>query len=148
VIDHARADEIDFVEGCWKDSQRSYYDGVPSKWYYRSMRATVRGHIARSLVLVDRSADGVALGYIVAERVNDSMRVHHLYVRKDFRQEGRGLALLAKACEMLGGDKLEYTCRVMRARKYEERRPWTVARWCKSLGAKFVVGEEAARESA
>lgn len=148
MIDHARPDELDFVEGSWKDSQRSFYAGTPSKWYYRSMRALVRGHLQHSLVLVDRAVDGVALGYIVAERVGDSMRVHHLYVRKDFREKGRGLALLARACELLGGAKLEYTCRVMRAAKYESKRPWTVARWCKSLGASFVFQEEAARESA
>jgi GNAT superfamily N-acetyltransferase len=110
------------------------------------MRRLVRRYLARSLVLVDRE-DGVVLAYIVAESVGDAVRVHHLYTRAHFRREGRGFRLLARACELLGGERLEYTCRVGRSAKYEQERPWTVKRWCDALHARFAH-EEASRESA
>lgn len=145
MIDHARESELDFVEACWIDSQRQYYGGTPSGAYYPWMRALVRRIVPRTLVLVERE-DGVVVGYIVAESVGKVLRVHHLYVRKLDRQEGRGFALLAQACAMLGGERLEYTCRVVRSPK-REKKPWTVKKWCDALGARFVY-EEAARESA
>lgn len=145
MIDHATVREMDFVEACWVDSQRSYYAGTPDGAYYPWMRQLVRKLLKRALVLVER-VDGVVVGYIVAESTGPAVRVHHLYVRKHERREGRGFRLLAMVCSMLGGERLEYTCRVIRAQKYE-RRPWTVKKWCDALSARFVY-EEADRESA
>lgn len=145
MIDHARESELLFVEDAWTNSQRSYYAHTPGGAYFPWMRRMARRYLARSLVLVDRE-EGVVLAYIVAESVGDAVRVHHLYTRAHYRREGRGFRLLARACELLGGAELEYTCRVARSQK-NERRPWTVKRWCDALGARFVH-EEASRESA
>lgn len=148
MIEHAQQADLDFVEACWLNSQREYYAGVPAGAYYPWLRAIIRRTLPRTLVLVDRE-DGVLLGYIVAESVRGAVRVHHLYVRSKTgdRREGRGFRLLAQACAMLGGERLEYTCRVTRSAKLESKRKWTVKRWCDALGAVFVH-EEATRESA
>jgi GNAT superfamily N-acetyltransferase len=146
MIDHAREAELAFVEDAWANSQRDYYAGTPAGAYYPWMRPKViRPHLRRSLVLVDRE-DDLVLAYVVAESVRNAVRVHHLYTRGHYRREGRGFRLLARACELLGGERLEYTCRVRRSAK-NERRPWTVSKWCDALGARFVH-EEATRESA
>lgn len=146
MIDHAHEDELRFVEDAWANSQKGYYAGTPAGAYYPWVRRLIRRTLARSLVLVDRE-DGVVLGYVVAESVGPAVRVHHLYTRGAFRREGRAFRLLAQVCALLGGERLEYTCRVIRAAKYEATRPWTVKKWCDALGARFVH-EEATRESA
>jgi GNAT superfamily N-acetyltransferase len=149
AIEHATAAELHFVEDAWVNSQRDYYAGTPSPAYYPWIRKLVREVMARSLVLVDRE-DGLVLAYIVAESAGSkrrAVRVHHLYTRRDWRREGRAFRLLARACELLGGEKLEYTCRVARSAKVEQR-PWTVQKWCTALGARFVHEGEATRESA
>src|SRR5688572_32623326 len=146
MIEHARQADLNYVEANWVNSQREYYAGVPSGAYYPWIRALIRSTLPRTLVLVDRE-DGALVGYIVAESVRGAVRVHHLYVRSHERREGRGFRLLAQACSMLGGERLEYTCRATRAAKLEAKRKWTVRRWCDALGAVFVH-EEATRESA
>jgi GNAT superfamily N-acetyltransferase len=146
MIDHAQEAELALVEAAWLNSQREYYAGTPNGAYYPWMRAKVIcPYLRRSLVLVDRE-DGLVLAYVVAESVRGAVRVHHLYTRSHYRREGRAFRLLARACELLGGERLEYTCRVLRSAK-NERRPWTVSKWCAALGARFVH-EEATRESA
>ena len=147
MIEHAQQADLNYVEANWVNSQREFYAGTPAAAYYPWMRRDViRPTLARTLVLVDRE-DGALLGYIVAESVRNAVRVHHLYVRSHERREGRGFRLLAEACAMLGGEKLEYTCRVARSARLEAKRKWTVKRWCDALGARFVH-EEARRESA
>ena len=147
MLDHAQEAELALVEDAWVNTQRDYYAGTPPGAYYPWMRKLVRRILARSLVLVDRE-DGLVLGYVVAESVGRAVRVHHLYTRAHFRREGRAFRLLARACELLGGERLEYTCRVARSAKYEQQRAWTVKKWCDALGARFVVHEGEARESA
>lgn len=145
MIDHAREAELGFVEACWANSQRDYYAGTPTGAYYPWIRQLIRRTLPRTLVLVDRE-DGLVLAYVVAESVNEAVRVHHLYTRGHYRREGRGFALLAQVCALLGGERLEYTCRVIRSPKHE-RKAWTVKKWCDALGARFVH-EEVTRESA
>lgn len=146
MIEHARDFDLNFVEACWVNSQREFYAGVPSGAYYPWMRQLIRRTLPRTLVLVDR-ADGAVIGYLCAESIRDAVRIHHMYVRSHDRREGRGFALLAQACSMLGGERLEYTCRVARNARLEAKRKWTVKRWCDALGAHFVH-EENNRESA
>jgi len=146
MIDHAQEAELALVEDAWVNTQRDYYAGTPPGAYYPWMRKLVRGKLAHSLVLVDRE-DGLVLGYVVAESVRNAVRIHHLYTRGHYRREGRAFRLLARACELLGGERLEYTCRAARSAKVE-RRPWTVKKWCDALGARFVHEGEATRESA
>lgn len=145
MIDHAQEAELALVEDAWVNNQRDYYAGTPSGAYYPWMRRLVRRVLAHSLVLVDRE-DGLVLAYVVAESVGSAVRVHHLYTRAHYRREGRAFRLLARACELLGGDRLEYTCRAVRSAR-RERGAWTVKKWCDALGARFVH-EEATRESA
>ena len=146
MIDHAHEPELHFVEDAWANNQRDYYAGTPPGAYYPWMRKLVRRVLTRSLVLVDRE-DGLVLAYVVAESVGGAVRVHHLYTRSHYRREGRAFRLLARACELLGGERLEYTCRAVRSAKVE-RRAWTVKKWCDALGARFVHEGEATRESA
>lgn len=111
-IAHVEPSELNFILHSWKKSYREACPDIRTDDYYRLQGAVCDEILSRfPTILVARTSDGVALGWVLAESTELGLVVHYLYVKSRGRRLGVAKALLSAVLNEVdeGGDALLYT---------------------------------------
>lgn len=102
--------ERNLVVATWAHSHRLEHTRMPKSAYFAWQRERIDRVLERpvlALVARDAECNGLAYGYVVAERLGPVVALHWVHCKEGYRRQGVGNALLAEALVRIGADARE-----------------------------------------
>lgn len=117
--------DVPFITNSWLKSFRdgAWVRGIPNKLYYYYHRRLIAELMDRSVVLVlceTRDEDQI-VGWVCAERTDQALLVHYVYVKRDFRGHGFASKLMQVLVDAEQPAAVFYTHKTFAVRDYRDR---------------------------